>query len=254
MRFGTKICGRRGACVLAATLAFALSACHAGMVKISAGEFQLGSPEPVSPTNEMPMHPIKLESYWMAVHEVTNGEFHEFLQSTGYRPADPADFLRHWGGPNPPPEQLGHPVVYVSHHDAVAYCEWAGGRLPTEAEYERAATWLAESDRKRRFPWGDEEDPARAQIQAEGTAPVGSHPDGNNPDGVADLYGNVWEWTDSWYGPYPENLDTDPDYGETKRVVRGVSYHPDEIRLGCTTRSAHLPGARSPLIGLRMVD
>ena len=240
--------------LLATLLPAGVTGCHAGMVRIPGGEFQLGSPDPVSPTNEMPMHPNTLKSYWLGIHEVTNGEFHEFLVATGYRPDDSQGFLEHWGAAAPPPELAAHPVVYVSLRDAEAYCEWAGRRLPTEAEWERAATWDADTARKALFPWGDDEDPSRAQVQAQGTAAVGAHPEGNSPDGIADLYGNVWEWTSSWYGPYPENLDEDPDYGETKRVVRGVSFHPDEIRLGCTTRNPQPPGTRSPLIGFRVAD
>lgn len=242
------------ALLLAGLLPTGIAGCHAGMVRIEPGEFHLGSPYPVSPTREMPMHAVKLEAYWLGLHEVTNAEFHEFILATGYRPADPEGFLAHWGGTAPPPDLADHPVVFVSHDDALAYCEWAGRRLPTEAEWERAATWDAATGGKRLFPWGDEEEPSRARVRAEGTAPVGSHPEGNSAEGVADLYGNVWEWTASWYGPYPENLDEDPDYGETKRVVRGGSFHPDETAITCTSRNPQLPATRSARIGFRVAD
>jgi iron(II)-dependent oxidoreductase len=224
------------------------------MVKVPSGQFQMGTADPMAPTDEMPLHAVEVDSFWMAIHPVTNGEFQRFLDETGYVPEDREGYLLHWGGDACPPEIADHPVVHVSYHDAEAYLEWAGARLPTEAEWEKASTWDDDAGRKRRFPWGDEEDPSRAHVQAETTAPVGSHPLGTTPDGIADLYGNVWEWTSTWYGPYPENLDENPDYGEKKKVCRGVSYHPGEVQFGCTTRNPRRPTTRSPLIGFRAAE
>jgi iron(II)-dependent oxidoreductase len=226
--------------------------CATGMVKIRGGTFQMGSADPAAPTSEMPSHPVEVEAFSLGIHEVTNGEFQEFLDASGYEPADPTDFLKHWGGRTCPSHLADHPVVFVNYFDALAYLAWAGRRLPTEAEWEKAATWDDETRTKRRFPWGDEYDPKKARVEAPTTAPVGSRPGGSSPDGVSDLYGNVWEWTSSWFQPYPENMDENPDYGQRMRVTRGASYHAREISFTCTTRNPKPPGTRSPLIGFRV--
>lgn len=211
----------------------------------------MGTADPAAPTSEMPSHPVQVETFFLGLHEVTNREFKEFIDETDYAPEDPADFLKHWEGGTYPAALADHPVVYVSYFDAEAYLEWAGQRLPTEPEWEKAATWDEETGTKRLFPWGDEREPRKARAEAGSTAPVGSHPEGNTPEGVSDLYGNVWEWTASWFQPYPENRDENPDYGETMRVTRGSSHHTREISFTCTTRNPKPPITRSPLIGFR---
>jgi len=148
-------------------------------------------------------------------YEVTNVQYHRFLQATGRRPP------QYWTGDAYPPGQADYPVVGVSWEDADAYCRWAGKRLPTEAEWEKACRG---SD-ARLYPWGDAWDPARANVglsQVElwplgiadawlllhatptgtdglGLRPVGSYPQGASPDGVMDLAGNVEEWVADWY-------------------------------------------------------
>lgn len=231
-----------------------MAGCATGMAKISGGKFLMGSPDPGAPTNEMPSHPVLLEAFSIAIHEVTNREYKEFLEATGYAPKDPTDFLRHWEGGTYPPDLADHPVVYVSYDDAQAYLKWAGRRLPTEAEWEKAATWDGESGTKRPYPWGEGYDPGKARVEAPSTAPVGSYPEGNSPEGVSDLFGNVWEWTSSWFQPYPENMDENPDYGVKLKVTRGASHHAREVAFTCTTRNPKPPGTRSPLIGFRAAD
>ncbi|MCH7978396.1 MAG: SUMF1/EgtB/PvdO family nonheme iron enzyme, partial [Acidobacteria bacterium] len=152
------------------------SGCHGGMVRVPGGEFLMGSADPVAPTNEMPRHAVELDAFHIDIHEVTNARFKEFLDETGYVPDDPTDFLAHWKQGRPPEGLVDHPVVYVSYDDAVAFAGWAGRRLPTEQEWERSATWDPADEKKRRFPWGPGEDPARAQVQSDGTAPAGHHP------------------------------------------------------------------------------
>ena len=241
--------GRRTALALLAS--FLLPACASGMAKVRGGEFLMGSADPAAPTSEMPRHPLEVDSFRIGVHEVTNREFKEFLDATGYRPADPAGFLEHWVEGTYPPQLAEHPVVHVNYFDAEAYLEWVGGRLPTEAEWEKAATWDEGESEKTAFPWGNEYDASRAQVESTSTAPVGSHPRGHTPEGLADLYGNVWEWTSSWFEPYPENMDGNPHYGARFRVVRGGSYHAGEVIFTCLTRNPKEPTTRSPLIGFR---
>jgi formylglycine-generating enzyme required for sulfatase activity len=116
---------------------------------------------------------------------VTNAAYAEFLRATG----EPAP--AHWLASQPPPGTLDHPVTGVTHDQARRYAEFRGKRLPTSAEWEHAARPLG-----RAFPWGTEWDPARCRSSG-GTAPVGAYPEGASADGVLDLVGNVWEWTDA---------------------------------------------------------
>ncbi len=154
--------------------------------------------------------PIALPAFFIDEHEVTNGEFARFMRESGYRPAHPENFLKHWGGPEPPAALRDHPVVYVDLEDARAYARWAGKRLPTEAEWHRAA----QGDDGRAWPWGNEFDPSRVNPTGKGTEPVGSHPPGKSPFGCQDMSGNVWEWTES------ERSD-----GHTRfSIIRGGSY------------------------------
>lgn len=244
----------RGLVLSALALVLSGTGCAAVMAKIPGGEFKMGRADPAAPTSEMPSHPVEVDTFQIALEEVTNGEYKEFLGESGYAPKDPTDFLKHWEGGAIPPNLADHPVVYVNYFDALAYLEWAGLRLPSEAEWEKAATWDGEARRKRRFPWGDTYDPAMARVEAPSTSPVGAHPQGNSPEGVSDLYGNVWEWTSSWFLPYPENMDENPEYGESLKVTRGASYHTREVTFTCTTRNPKPPNTRSPLIGFRAAD
>jgi formylglycine-generating enzyme required for sulfatase activity len=135
----------------------------------------------------------------------------------------------------------------VSWEDARAFCAWAGGSLPSEALWERAAR----GDDARTWPWGDEPPTAARACHAEtGPAPVGDRPDGAGPFGHLDLAGNVWEWTSSSYAPYPyDGRDRDG-----ARVVRGGSYihGPGEVR--CSFRQGLLPGVVDPYVGFRVAE
>jgi len=196
-----------------------------GMVYIPAGWFEMGS----SPddgrlgmsigVDELPLHRVYVKDFYIDRYEVTNAQFLDFLLKTdnSYRPS-------HW-------KEMGtfekgeenHPVIDVDWLDASAYCRWAGKRLPTEVEWEKAARG---TDR-RIFPWGNEFDRTRANTQESGrgwTAPVGSYPGDVSPYGVYDMAGNVREWVDGWYLPYPGN-DLPPEhYKGSYRVLRGGSY------------------------------
>jgi formylglycine-generating enzyme required for sulfatase activity len=191
---------------------------------------------------------------------VTNAQYGEFVRATGH-PAPP-----HWQSGAVPAALERHPVTYVDWHDATAFCRWAGARLPTEAEWEKAARGLD----GRLFPWGDDE-PSPPAASTEGgataratygggpkhgrTSRVGGHPSGASPYGLHDLAGNVWEWVSSVYAPYPYDAgDGREDPGSPlARVLRGGSYaSPTWRHLRCAARSRSAPGRRSPHIGFRI--
>ncbi len=152
-------------------------------VRIPAGEFLYGNNKKER----------TLPEYWMARTPVTNAEYARFVAETGHKPPE------HWNGKTPPKELADHPVVYVDWNDAAAYAEWAEGRLPTEEEWEKAARGTD----GREYPWGNTFDKSNCNSiegGVGGTTPVGKYsPAGDSPYGVADMAGNVWEWTASEY-------------------------------------------------------
>ena len=190
------------------------------MIRIPAGEFVMGTDERFS--DEGPRHVVHLDDYEIDRYPVTNLQYQAFIEAT-YRRA-PAHFeeRRH------PPGKADHPVVQVSWFDARDYCAWAGKRLPTEIEWEKAARGTD----GRPFPWGEHFDVTRANtpvrwsaLERKGdTTPVGAFPQGVSPYGLEDVTGNVWEWTASWYKAYPGNDRPSENYGEINRVLKGGSW------------------------------
>ena len=166
------------------------SGSEANMVLIPAGKFRMGTDQIEDHDEAEPIHTVYLDAFYIDTHEVTLGEYHEFLLETGHPTSLPESVSEF-----SPTDR--HPVVGVSWHDAMAYARWAGKRLPTEAEWERAARGgLIEAA----YPWGDEEiDSARANYgnMNSGTVPVGSYEP--NDFGLYDMAGNVSEWClDPW--------------------------------------------------------
>ncbi len=195
------------------------------MVYVPAGEFRMGSD---IYDDEKPEHRVYLDGYWIDKTEVTNRMFRKFVKENGYQPE--GIWWRAASDENIEGEDK-HPVVNVSWNDAVAYCQWAGRRLPTEAEWEKAARGTD----GRKYPWGNEAPKwGLANIWDRGadgyeyTAPVGSYPEGASPYGVLDMAGNVWEWVADWYDENyydksPAKNPAGPTTGEL-RVVRGGSW------------------------------
>ena len=203
------------------------------MVLIPSGAFRMG--------REGSEHEVQLPAFRISTHEVTNEQWKLFVDAKPEWRKDRIDhkrhngrYLSHWTGNSHPPELAKHPVVYVSWFAAAAYCEWAGGRLPNEAEWEKAAR----GTEGRKFPWGNTWDPSRCNSRGNKgsdtfgqTAPVGSFLAGASPYGLLDMAGNVWEWTSSMYArtPYkPDGQRDRPSDTNASRVWRGGSYKHSE--------------------------
>jgi formylglycine-generating enzyme required for sulfatase activity len=221
------------------------------LVLIPAGSFQYGPSR----------REVHLDPYYLARHPVTNRQFRRFLEVTGYRPDDDEDgrFLAHWRGRVCPERLLDHPVVFVSWLDARAYCRWAGRRLPTEAEWEKAAR----GPDGRKYPWGrDEPTPAHAHFgDARGrTAPVHAHPAGASPHGIQDMAGNVAEWCEdvddpAFYLDGPErNPRNNAERTDVRRVVRGGSFMVGARSLRAFARTSHPKTYRLADVGFRCAD
>jgi formylglycine-generating enzyme required for sulfatase activity len=213
------------------------------MIYIPSGVFLMGSDEGVG--NEAPAHRVHLDAFYIDRYPVANEEYKRFVDATGH-PVPCYDVgwvdasAYNWNPETrtPPPGKETHPVVLVSWDDARAYAAWVGKRLPTEAEWERAAR----STDGRRWPLGDEFIQGRCnskESNAGGTVPVGQYsPDCDSPDGVGDMVGNVWEWTSSLFRPYPYDADDGRESQEASgwRVLRGGSWVNDLDRARCAAR------------------
>ncbi len=211
------------------------------MVLVPAGEFTMGSNE--GNEDEKPVHRVSLDAYYLDKYEVTVGQYAKFLEARGVN-GPPM-----WTTMDQPPHQK-RPVVNVDWSDASTYCEWAGKRLPTEAEWEKAARGTD----GRTYPWGNEPpDPFRANYGKEKwnnhavLVPVGQLKDGKSPYGIYDLAGNVWEWVSDWYDPdyyttSPSRNPKGPENGKYK-VLRGGSWDLAPENLRSSRRDLNIPSA-----------
>ena len=210
------------------------------MALIPAGSFTMGQDN--SKPKNGPAHSVDLPAYEIDRFEVTNDEFARFVEETGYVTYAEENSSKNW---RDAAEGKGnHPVVYVTWDDAIAYCEWTGKRLPTEAEWEKAAR----GEDGRAYPWGNEfvaENGNFYESGLRGTTAVGSWAVGASPYGVEDMAGNVREWTTDYFLPYPGAAeDADPFFGEENRVNRGGGWFDGEDGELVTTynRNAGPPG------------
>lgn len=197
---------------------------------------------------EKPQREVYVPAFYIDKYEVTNAQYKKFIDATGHQPP------RDWENGNYVEGGDNLPVVYVSWKDANAYCQWAGKRLPTEEEWEKAARGTD----GRIWPWGNTFDKTRCNVESwegSGPKPVGSYPEGVSPYGVYDMAGNVWEWVDSWYDAYPGSRYTTPEFGKKFRVTRGGSwYHYDSlgpIGARCASRDRGTEEHISYVVGFR---
>jgi formylglycine-generating enzyme required for sulfatase activity/tRNA A-37 threonylcarbamoyl transferase component Bud32 len=255
------------------------------MLYIPAGDFSMGSND--GSDDEKPVHTVYLDAYWIDQTEVTNDMFAEFVSDTAYETdAEKSGSSwtyqngswdqvngANWNHPRGPGSNLSglgnHPVVHVSWNDAKAYCEWRGDgtRLPTEAEWEKAAGWDDDRREQRVYPWGDAFDGSRLNFcdkncpaswadktvddGYEFTAPIGSYPLGASFYDLLDMAGNVWEWVSDWYDAYPGNTVSNDSYGTKYRVLRGGSWDLYEDFVRSSNRDRADPFYANDLVGFR---
>lgn len=218
-----------------------------GMVLVEAGEFKMGWNE-TGWIDTLPVRLVKVEPFYIDKHEVTNKQWKEFLDATGY---NWGGRMQAWPGGVLPKEMENLPVVYVNWYDAQAYAKWAGKRLPTEAEWEKAARGVD----FRKYPWGNRFDKNLCNVSESGhkkVLPVGSFPKGASPYGCLDMCGNVAEWTADWYDAYPGNDKNLPQFGQRYRVIRGGHYN-SASGYETFARGYLEPTARLPYVGFRCV-
>ena len=205
------------------------------MVLVGAGEFVMGTDD--GNPDETPAHNVTLPDFYIDKFEVTNEQYARFCKETGH-----PEPVNHASLPNYFQESPRKPVMGVSYDDAVAYANWAGKRLPTEEEWEKAASWDPSARRKRKWPWGDAADKARANVGADAPSEVGQYAGGASAYGAQDMAGNVIEWVDAAYAPYPGSASKEKGYGQGLRVYRGGSF-PYDLTSARTT--ARIPNVAS---------
>jgi len=210
-----------------------------GMMLVPAGSVTLGSDQPGDADG--PLNRVELKAFYIDKYEVTNEEYKQFCDATAHTVPP------YWTGKGFPSGQEKHPVVQVSWTDALAYARWAGKRLPTEAEWERAA----KGPNSYRYAYGNIFDPQKANSGTQKTTPAGSYPP--NEFGLFDMTGNVSEWTSSLYMPYPysDSDGREDPKAAGARTVRGGNHSSNAESARCLVRKKELPDHGSPLLGFR---
>ena len=243
------------------TPGFAMGEPPKGMVLVPAGEFTMGTDDPNAPDDQRPARKVNVDAFYIDKHEVTNAQFQEFILAdsynkreywtkTGWNFIQKKRFYYNYPtkktyridkplgfGGNSVSTAPDHPVIGVSWYEAAAYAKWAGKRLPTETEWEKAARGTD----ARIYPWGNKFDFSKLKYfpHQEKLSPVGSFPEEASPYGVLDMAGSVAEWC--------------ADSDKKKKIVRGGGWNAIRLQLRCVHREAQLPTYRYYNLGFRCV-
>lgn len=225
-----------------------------GMAFVPGGESWMGTDETDGTDNNQrdnislhandarPRHRVKVAPFFMDKTEVTCAQYQKFCEAT--KLPTPPD----WNDGKIPSGRENCPVFHVNWYEASAYANWAGKRLPTEIEWERAAR----GDQDRTFPWGNDADESKVAWNIEKPLPVGSKPAGATPQGLLDMAGNGFEWTSSWFEAYPGAPIKIPEFGQILKVVRGAGWRGEVSHLGPNWhRGANRPVSRIEWLGFR---
>lgn len=208
------------------------------MILIPAGPFIMGSED--GNYDESPEREVYLDAFNIDEYPVTNADYKKFIDETGYKVPYVGQVWSEkydWKDRMYPEGKGGHPVILVTWQDAIAYCQWAGKRLPTEAEWEKAARGAD----GRIWPWGNTWDSGRLACSGSGeTMPVARYEQGKSPCGCFGMAGNVWEWTSDWYESLyfrnaPSKNPTGPEKGDHK-VLKGGAWIHGEFSVRCAMR------------------
>jgi formylglycine-generating enzyme required for sulfatase activity len=255
------------------------------MVYVPEGVFPMGSEAGYD--EEKPVHDVSLDAFWIDRLEVTNSQFAQFVEATGYETTAESEGFSfvlsggelkevegaNWQHPQGPGSDLNgladHPVIHMTWHDAEAYCEWVGARLPTEAEWEYAAR----GPEGLTYTWGDDFEGQKTNYcdvncpisvadttvddGYEFTAPVGNYPGGESWVGAGDMNGNVFEWVSDWFNEdyYASSVDRNPqgpDSGDYK-VLRGGAWISEKFNVRSAIRGAVNPVETRDYVGFRCV-
>jgi iron(II)-dependent oxidoreductase len=240
------------------------------MVEIPAGEFMMGSDAIDAQDNERPAHQVYLDTYWIDRYPVTCKQYREFITARGYQnrqwwseegwqwlQANSVSQPLYWLDS---PDWDNHPVCGVSWYEAQAYANFAGKRLPTEAEWEKAASWNVVKKQKFTYPWGKERPNnqfCNYNFFIRQTTPVNAYSKGQSPYGCYDMLGNVWEWTASWFAgydkftSYPYRGYSQTYFDQQHRVLKGGSWATGSWGLRTSFRNWYHPWVRQILAGFR---
>jgi iron(II)-dependent oxidoreductase len=257
---------------------------YAPMVRFPGGAVEIGTNErSAAYDNERERHTVQLAPFWIDRSPVTNGDFMSFIEAGGYSArkywseagwewvkSSGARAPMYWSRPNEGwvtrsmdqagPVPPSHPVCHVSYYEAEAFARYAGKRLPTELEWEAAASWDPSSGTKRSYPWGEQtpsKDLANVDQLSFGTRPVGSYSRNVSPLGCYGMIGDVWEWTSSDFGPYPGFQSfpyaeySEAFFGTEYKVLRGGSWATRPGAIRSTFRNWDYPIRRQIFSGFR---
>lgn len=242
-------------------------------VEIPAGEFERGCDRLDSLDNEAPKNTVYVDTYCIDKYPVTCGHYRQFMEAGGYQNSqcwseEAWEWLQNEGVTQPLYWQDdsmwdNHPVCGVSYYEASAYAKFVGKRLPTEAEWEKAARWDAKAKRSRIYPWGDRiptNQDCNYDTLVSKTTPVQAYPSGQSAYGLYDTLGNVWEWTTTWFDGY-EGFENYPYVGYSTayfdrqhRVLKGGSWATRTWVLRCSFRNWYHPGVRQIFAGFRCAE